>query len=268
MSASGEQLQVLLGQIEEQDRRAKRRAILFTMLPILLAVALLAFTANRVHVAEKARNAALADVAAAKSKVEEYEKNRDALVGQIDTLGATQSSILDALEDVIEIGDVRINEATGEDWRKAIETMKRIPPGQRKTALFIATILGWKTVPYRWGGNSPKTGMDSSNFVKYVLTKSGVPIQDIPAPTLSESLMRQFTPLKGAPPLPGDIMVYVGDKGNLTLMYMADVGAGEKLVIGDLGKGGESLQVFYESSLDSAFRKQFIDYYRPRYQGE
>src|SRR5262249_46316589 len=138
----------------------------------------------------------------AKEEFREYQTRKDDLLSEIAELSVTQASILaelsvtqasilDALASVNPLGTQR-SIAAEEDWKDAIETIKNLPAGQRKKALFVATVLAWKKIPFRLGGKSLTTGIDSTNFVKYVLLKAGVDVPDVPGVRPSEVMMERF----------------------------------------------------------------------------
>ncbi len=76
--------------------------------------------------------------------------------------------------------------------------------GQRAVAI-AKRYLG---TPYRWGGESPKTGFDCSGFVYYVFSRVGVSL-----PRVVSAQARVGKPVSRGALRPGDIVVFSGHDG-------------------------------------------------------
>jgi cell wall-associated NlpC family hydrolase len=60
-------------------------------------------------------------------------------------------------------------------------------------------------IPYRWGGESPRTGFDCSGFVMYVFSRVGVAL-----PRVVSAQYRVGKPVKRSQLRPGDIVFFNG----------------------------------------------------------
>jgi cell wall-associated NlpC family hydrolase len=88
----------------------------------------------------------------------------------------------------------------------------------------VSIAIQYVGVPYRWGGESPKTGFDCSGLVRYVFAQLGVSLPHyaasqwygpdavpVPANRLEPGDLVFFTGSDGTRNAPGHVGIYVGD---------------------------------------------------------
>src|SRR6266581_2218799 len=80
--APGGELPVLLERIERREQSARRRAVLYSLLPVALTVVLLGYTASSVRNAQKQVEALKTEASTYTSQVDTLKKNAETYKGQ------------------------------------------------------------------------------------------------------------------------------------------------------------------------------------------
>jgi peptidoglycan DL-endopeptidase CwlO len=89
---------------------------------------------------------------------------------------------------------------------KPAPTQKTVSkPSSSKGARVAAVAQRYLGIPYRWGGESPRTGFDCSGFVMYVFSRVGVAL-----PRVVSAQYRVGKPVKRSQLRPGDIVFFNG----------------------------------------------------------
>src|SRR5689334_15917897 len=82
----GDRLPVLLERIERREKFARSRAVLYSLLPVVLTVVLLGYTASSVRNAQKQADALKAEAATYTTQIEALKKNAETYKTQSQSL--------------------------------------------------------------------------------------------------------------------------------------------------------------------------------------
>jgi cell wall-associated NlpC family hydrolase len=133
------------------------------------------------------------------------------------------------LSGVILAGDV-INSRSGSSGSRTTSSPSasraRLPRSPAPTAFasrVLATAGQYVGVPYVWGGNTPKSGMDCSGFTRYVFAAHGV---TLPRTSREQAHAGQALPREWEALAPGDIMLFA-EPGEAISHVAIYVGNGE-----------------------------------------
>jgi len=203
------------------------------------------------------------DINVLQKEKQKKEKEIFVLTQKINNLSSTQDSILDFFGNVTAEGHIRLLDSTV-NWQEVKEELINLPPGKRKQAIFIALLLAWKDIPFYMGGRT-LTGFDSTTFLRYVLSKVGIKIEDEAMVSLSVTLMKNFKKVDN--PKPGDLVFYRGIVGNFGLLYISDGGStGSPVGIGTLQRINP-LSVIDLNNINTTYFP-LIGYFRVKYPDE
>lgn len=176
-------LDTILDRIEKREKTARKRAILYTMIPIIMAFLLLGYSSIRIQ-----REAAL---------VREFETRTARLIETSDSLSMLLSETVELSRYMHPIGFIDL---------KAIAS--RYP----REAGILNIIIELKENDVRWrlGGQRPDQGFDSPSFAMFVLSELGI-AENLIRPgeslhTASRHLSGRL-PEKSGPDV-GDIVLY------------------------------------------------------------
>ncbi len=152
----------LLARIERREKTSRRRAVLYTLIPITMAIVLLAYTANRVQRATD-------QVLDLKIQASRYKEQTTQLRNQITDL---QTKLADA--------EKRVQEAT--EFGRYIHPidlidLKVIYSKYPREARILERILDLRQSGVKWrlGGQTPTEGFDSPSFAAFVLRQLNLP---------------------------------------------------------------------------------------------
>jgi hypothetical protein len=201
VSTVDEDPELLLKKLAQREQGAKRRAVLLTLLPACLGLAVLAsawmMARHEQAAADQARDAAVkADAEAEQAKAELTQAKTD--------LAKTQDLYAVAQNQLHQATDMaRASHAINPDDLKAI-IVRNPPPAEN----ILEAILESRDVA-KWNlyGNSPEEGFNSPNFANYILKRSG-----ISAPSLEGGETTDT-------PRPGDLAFY---PGGTVMFYFRD----------------------------------------------
>jgi hypothetical protein len=252
METQEEQWGSLVRQAEQMERKARQRAVAFTLIPVILAGLLLWFTGYQIQQA----NQQLASIQATKQAV---QAQKDHLQTQLDQtqmdLTITQQTLISArqalsdtqvqlkqtekdnedLQKQLQDLNNRLDEVSKQlklatdfskyeypgDWQEAIKLIASFNPRQGEILLDISglqTATTWKS-----RGFSPAEGFDSPSFAAYVLGVRGL-IKD---PASDRYRLQDVLPRRSKPEV-GDVVFY---QAGYTMFYFDD-GSGNPFVIG------------------------------------
>ncbi|WP_051294860.1 C40 family peptidase [Maridesulfovibrio bastinii] len=117
----------------------------------------------------------------------------------------------------------------------------------KKAAAIVSTARSLIGIPYKWGGNSPKTGFDCSGFAWYVYNKNGINL-----PRMTSAQISTGKRVKGAINA-GDLIFYKVTKKGKSLHV--GIATGEKTFVHS-PSSGKSVR---ESSMNNPYWvKHFI----------
>jgi cell wall-associated NlpC family hydrolase len=87
-------------------------------------------------------------------------------------------------------------------------------------------------VPYRWGGNTPREGMDCSGFTRYVFGKHGIAI---PRTSRQQAAVGQRLPTSWRSVRPGDLVMFANSGGRINHVAIY---AGNNRILHSTSSGG------------------------------
>ena len=87
-------------------------------------------------------------------------------------------------------------------------------------------------VPYRWGGNTPREGMDCSGFTRYVFGKHGIAI---PRTSRQQATIGQRLPRSWHAVRPGDLVMFANSGGRINHVAIY---AGNNRILHSTSSGG------------------------------
>jgi hypothetical protein len=203
----------------ERLGRASQRSAIVSLLAFLLIGFSLLYSSRQLMRLQDALDKTRGDLTHARRELERLKTETKILDSKVKQLKGTQASILDFLGSVASGEQVKLVDVDHADWQRTENELISLPAGQRKKAVFGAVLLAWKDIPFKVGGRALGTGLDSTSFMRLVLTKVGVQVPDVPGLRPSAVMMKRF--VRVTVPKPGDLMFYRGDTGNFVVMYLA-----------------------------------------------
>lgn len=96
--ATSEQLEILLGKVEERERKARKRAVIYTLVPIVFAAGLIWVTWNQVTTAQKELVNIEKERVAAKSEIKSLNNQFSKTVSTLSKVVSTSHKIEDFIE--------------------------------------------------------------------------------------------------------------------------------------------------------------------------
>jgi cell division protein FtsB len=194
-------LDQLLSEIERRESIAKRRALLWTLVPVAAAVVLLGYSSWR-----------LSDESA---RVERLQGEVETLRRDIGVLEAKLKETQALLEDTVALAKYR--------QTVSFVDLKAIYSRYPRQARILDHIFNLREEGVRWrlGGQHPAEGFDSPSFAAYVLREAGLPGGDtVPGESLLESSRKLYERLPPtASPRVGDLVFY---PAGYALFYFED----------------------------------------------
>jgi len=181
---------------------------------------------------------------------------------QVSRLKAAQENLLDFLAQATSGGEIKLLSISDSEWARTKEEIISLPPGQRQKAVLGAILLAWKDIPFKLGGKTLGGGLDSTTFVKFVISKAGIEIPNPPDRRPSDVMMQLFTKVES--PAPGDVMFYTGKVGSFSLIYLAKGRPGGQGICIGTFETGQPVQILDSSDLNTT-DFPFKGYYRVNY---
>ena len=215
MTARERNFDELLNDIERREGAAKRRALLWTLVPAVAAVALLGYSSWRLSVES--------------AQVEQLARKADSLQRTV----ADREAQIRTLQDSIKGLQQRLSE-TQAQLRDTVELakfrhpvdfvdLKVIYSRYPRQARILEQILNLRQSGVKWklGGQQPAEGFDSPSFAAYILRKMGLAGgEQVPGESLLESSRRLYQRLAPASsPQVGDLVFY---PAGYALFYFED----------------------------------------------
>jgi len=258
MEMQEEQWRALVRQAEQMEHKARRRAVVFSLIPIILAGLWLWFTGYQIQQA----NRQLADIQATTQAVQTQRDEAKAQLAQTQnqldrtrtdlattqrtlsnaqqTLSVTQDQLkkveqdnetlqkqLDELKKGLDEVSKQLKLATdfskykfSGEWPLALKSIDSAYARQGKILLDIERL---QKAPWKLGGFSPEEGFDSPSFAAYVLGQNGL-IKDSAS---NRYQLQKVLPRRSRPEV-GDVVFY---QAGYTMFFFKDE-TGDPFVIG------------------------------------
>jgi hypothetical protein len=200
--APEQDLDAILARIEQREKSARRRSILYSLVPIVVAVAVLGYTGYQVNETGKELERTSSELNETNKKLEDTK---------LQLAKATDFKSL-------------AHPLTPREVKEIASRYYAAREGRVLGKIFDLQMMG---VSWHLSGQSPGEGFDSPSFAAYVLERTGVPVGEIrPGIRLSAQLMENLDPIEE--PAPGDLLFY---PGGYVMFYYEDM-KGEPFVIG------------------------------------
>lgn len=242
-------LPFLIEAAAEQERRAWRRGLAFTILPLVLGIVWLVVSFMQVHQLEARAEQLRKENERQRSQVVKLRKLADTSQRRLQRLAASQDATLQFLSDVTAAENIRLVDQSV-DWGTTKAKVIGMEPGVRKTAVLGAILLAWKQLPFSTNNRTLASGLDSPHFINVVLRAVGAEVRAKPGQRLSDAMMTTFQRVEH--PLPGDLVFYKGNVGSFVVMYIAPgAPTGKGVAVGTL-QTGEEVQVLDTANLNTA----------------
>jgi hypothetical protein len=175
--APGGELPALLERIERRERFARRRAVLYSILPVALTVVLLGYTASSVQNAQKQVDALKNEASTYTTQIDTSKKDAETYKAQAQSLQVEaenyknqvtqlQTELAEAQKALSEAVNLSRSVRTI-DYVNAKELASRFP-GSESLLLQILD-LRQRRIKWKLGGQSPQEGFDSPSFAMYIL---------------------------------------------------------------------------------------------------
>jgi hypothetical protein len=232
MQAPREQtLEHILERVERRESQARRRALLYTLVPIVMASILLVYTSVRIH--KETRH-----IQTLQQEKAQYSEQIDALKSQSAQYASEVKTLqerIDSLKKELEDSEARLKKAVelsqythAVDFVDLKSIFSRNPREARALELILS--LRQRNVGWRLGGQTPAQGFDSPSFAMFILHELRLSTGLVqPGESLLEASRRLFERLKSIPePGVGNLVFY---PAGYVLFYFKD-GQNNPFVIG------------------------------------
>jgi hypothetical protein len=253
-AADNKALEGLVDQVEARERSARRRTLVFTLVPIIVATILLAYISSKVREYNQELDKLRAELEATEDQLAAADKKLRVTEEKLATtekkLSATQKKLAQA-EQQLKATTSLAQHTHPVRWQDIKGAANTLPDGAR-TTLFDVLFASENQFRWKLGGRSPSEGFDSPGFAYYMLTdglQAGTSLVDPIKPEASarEHLCGKLP--RAAKPRPGDLACYLG---GYTMFYFHD-SKGEPFVIGMTPKGVVALDPDFAGSPDYHF---------------
>lgn len=181
-----------LDDLVAQERVARRRSVLYAIVPLLAGLLWLAASFYEVHQLKSQASLLQRSIDV---KSEEVKKAR----GDLESLQAE----INLNKGLVNNAPVRTDRSLN---REGI--LQSITEPRRRKVVDLAIQLYEEKIPYKFGGKSPQEGFDTSGYVAYILSQVGV--IGNPREYWSGRLRDELPPAPAGKDEPGDIIFYGG----------------------------------------------------------
>jgi hypothetical protein len=251
MEMQEEQWGSLVRQAEQMERKARRRAVAFSLIPVILALLLLWYTGYQIQEANRQLVSIQAATQAEQAQRDELKTQlartqmdltttKQTLIDSQQVLSDTQAQLKKAEKDKEDLQNQlkdlnnRLDEVSKQlrlatdfskyeypgYWEDALKLIASYYPRQSETLLDIYDL---QKAPWKLRGFSPAEGFDSPSFAAYVLGMKNL-IKD---PASNRYQLQDVLPPRSKPEV-GDVVFY---QAGYTMFYFED-GSGNPFVIG------------------------------------
>jgi uncharacterized protein YoxC len=225
----GDQLPGLLERIERREKSARIRGVLYSLLPVVLTVVLLGYTASSIRNAQKQVDALKTEATTFTTQIDTLKKNTKTYQAQSQSLqGDAQNYKNQVTELQAQLAETQktLSEAVNLsrsvrtiDYANAKELASRFPGSE--SLLLDLLALRQRRIKWKVGGQSLQEGFDSPSFAMYFLRQkraSGIELR--PGESLSEASRSLSDKLpRITQPQTGDLVLY---PAGYAMFYFAD----------------------------------------------
>jgi cell wall-associated NlpC family hydrolase len=220
MKEQEQELQSFLQQVEERGRTARRRALLSTLVPIIVGAILLVVIGIKINDAT--------------TQLTKLQQEQTTLQQQNTTLQKQNANLQGQLKESL----VYAKHIYSTDWIN-MKLTALSNPSQFKLFETVRQ-LSQQSVTWNAYGSTPEQGFNSPGFASYVLNEMGI---STPHPATSDALRAQFE--STSQPQVGDLIFYGGG----FVMFYFKANQGHPFCIGMTPVGIVSLEINFGPSL-------------------
>src|SRR5262245_20582068 len=175
--APGGELPVLLERIERREQSARRRAVLYSLLPVALTVVLLGYTATSVQTAKKQVDSLKYEATTYTTQIDTLKKDAETYKGQAQSLQADVENYKNQVTQLqTQLTDTQKTLSEAVDLSRAVRTIDYVNakelasrfPGSESLLVEILD-LRQRRIKWKLGGQSLQEGLDSPGFATYIL---------------------------------------------------------------------------------------------------
>jgi uncharacterized protein YoxC len=215
---SGGELPGMLERIERREQSARRRTVLFSLLPVTLTVVLFGYTASSVRTAEKQvdglKNEATTyttqidtskkDAESSRAQAQSLQMEVENYKNQVTQLQAQLAETQKALSEAVNLSRV----VRPIDYANAKELATRFPGSE--TLLLELLELRQRRTKWKVGGQSFQEGFDSPSFAMYMLRqKRAAGSEPRPGESVADASRELYSRLPSTnQPRTGDLVFY------------------------------------------------------------
>ena len=225
----GDELPGMLERIERREKSARIRGVLYSLVPVVLTVALLGYTASSVRKAQEQIDALKKEASTYTTQIDALKKNTESYKTQSQSLqGDTENYKTQVTDLQTQLAETQkaLSEAVNLsravrpiDYANAKELASRFPGSE--SLLLDLLELRQRRIKWKVGGQSPQEGFDSPSFAMYLLRQkrvSGIDLQ--PGESLSVASRSLSSKLPTTTqPRTGDLVFY---STGYAMFYFAD----------------------------------------------
>ncbi len=223
----GDQLPVLLERIERREKSGRSRAVLYSLLPVVLTIVLLGYTASSVRNAQKQVDALKTEATTYTTQIDTFKKNAETYKTQSQSLqGDTENYKNQVTELQAQLAEAQKTLSEAVNLSRGVRTIdanaKELAsrfPGSESLLLDVLD-LRQRRIKWKLGGQSPQEGFDSPSFAMYILRQkraSGIEVRPESLSEASRSLYDKLPPT--TQPRTGDLVFY---PAGYAMFYFAD----------------------------------------------
>ena len=243
-AADDHALEGLVDEVEGRERTARRRTLVFTLVPIIVATLVLAYISYKILEYNRELGKLRAELEAKQDQLAVVETRLSVTEKK---LAATEEQLAQA-EQQLKATTSLAKYAHPVDYRDMKDAANNLPSSASST-LFNVLFATEDKLRWKLGGRSPSEGFDSPGFAYYMLTdglSSGTSSVDpiTPQESAREHLCGKLE--RVSKPRPGDLACYLG---GYTMFYFKD-SKGKPFVIGMTPKGVVALDPNFAGSPD------------------
>jgi hypothetical protein len=175
--APGGELPVLLERIERREQNARRRAVLYSLLPVALTVVLLGYTAASVRDAQKQVDALKSEASTYTTQIDTLKKDTETYKVQAQTAQADAEKYKTQVTELqAQLAETQKTLSEAVNLSRAVRTIDYVNakelasrfPGSESLLLDILD-LRQRRAKWKLGGQSLQEGFDSPSFAMYIL---------------------------------------------------------------------------------------------------
>jgi outer membrane murein-binding lipoprotein Lpp len=225
----GGQLPDLLERIGRREKSARIRAVLYSLLPVVLTFVLLGYTASSVRDAHKQVDALKTEASTFTTQIDTLKKNTENYRTQSQSLQGDAENYKTQMTDLqAQLAEAQKALSEAMNLSRAVRPLDSVNakelasrfPGSES---LLQDLLAFRQRRIKWkpGGQSPQEGFDSAGFAMFMLRQkrvSGIELK--PGESLSDASRSLYDKLPStAQPGTGDLVFY---PAGYAMFYFAD----------------------------------------------